>query len=282
MNRFLIGKIFIKFLRFSVPSVVSFCVVCCLLCGTSCHSIQDVVYVQGSEYSTLVNNNDYISKIKPGDKLSIIVNSKVPEVTQVFNMELLEQTLIAGGVVSTGSGYYGSPQTFEVNADGYINYPIFGLIKVDEKNRYQLQEEIKQLIVDNNYVKDPTVVINHTNRKYSVLGEVTSPGSFTDNMDRITVFDALSRAGDMTIMGDRHHVKLVRENHGKITSTNLDLTDKDIISSPYFYLEPNDILYVEPIHSQANNRIVSTLHNFYLTLIQTGVNIGRYIQRSTR
>lgn len=244
----------------------------------SCNSSKDVTYIQGSEYSDILNQNAYISKIKPGDNLSIIVNSKVPELGQPFNMELHDKPYIGDGIISAWS--VGNPVYFEVYTDGCINYPIFGRIKVDGLTRYQLQDTLTNLIQTNEYIKEPIVIVNFKERKYTVLGEVSRPGMYTYSQDRISIFDALSNAGDLTIMGNRHNIKLVREANGIITNTIIDITDKNLLSTSNLYIEPNDIIYVEPIRSQADNRIISTLHNFALQLLQTGMNIGRFIQRS--
>lgn len=244
----------------------------------SCNSSKDVTYLQGSDLQALINSNEYISKIKPGDNLSIIVNSKIPELTQPFNMQLLNSPYIGDGLINTYNT--GRPPLFEVYPDGCINYPIFGRIKVEGLSRYQLQDTIASLIISNELIKEPTVIVNFKERKYTVIGEVNRPGMYTYTQDRLTLFEALSTAGDLTIMGDRHRVKVVRETGGSISTTQVDITDKNILTDSSLFIEPNDVIYIEPIKSQANNRFISTLHNFTLQLVQTGVTIGRFIQRS--
>lgn len=243
----------------------------------SCNSSKDVVYFQGSEYAEIINQNPYMSKIKRGDFLRIIVNSTVPELAQPFNMPLQQRTYVPGGTVSGGAG--GSPVFFEVFQDGCINYPIFGRIQVDGLNRYQLQDTIESLIKTNDYIKDPKVLVSYKDRKFTVVGEVKSPGSYTFDKDRYTLFDALSQAGDLTIMGDRHNVKIVRERDGIINNTIVDLTNRNILSTPNLFIEANDIIYVEPIRSRADNRVISSLQTFGLSLTRIGVNIARYVRK---
>lgn len=240
----------------------------------SCNSTKDVVYIQGSDLQS--QTHSYEATIKPGDRLSIIVNSpQYPELAQQFNMQLMGPTLTPGTTINLWSG---APQPFEVNAAGCISYPYIGTLQVTGMTRKGLEQHITKFLQDEGYIKDPVVIVRFLDRQITVLGEVNRPGVYKYENDYLTLFEALSLAGDLTIYGERHNIKLIRETDGKTTTHVLDITDRNILKSPYFILQQNDQIYVEPIKVQANNRIISALHSFALQIVQTGVNIGRFIQ----
>lgn len=241
-----------------------------------CKSQKDVVYLQDSEKELIAQVNNYQATIKPGDRLSIIVNSPLyPELAQQFNMQLLSEPLTPSSTINLWSG---NPQPFEVNAEGCISYPYIGTLQVTGVTRKGLEEYITQFLQEEGFIKDPVVIVRIIDRKITVLGEVNRPGVYKYDNDYLTLFEALSLAGDLTIYGERHNIKLIREVNGKTTTQVLDITDRNILRSPYFFMQQNDQIYVEPIKVQANNRIISALHSFGLQIVQTGVNIGRFIQ----
>ncbi|MCK9414767.1 MAG: polysaccharide biosynthesis/export family protein, partial [Prolixibacteraceae bacterium] len=135
-------------------------------------------------------------------------------------------------------------QTYTVDSDGSINFPVIGKVQLAEKTKREavdlLQNKISEL------VKDPIVNIQIINYKVTVIGEVLKPGSYPVNSDRVTVLDAIGMANDLTIYGNRENVKVIRDNNGKQEVVTFDLTKSDFFSSPYFYLQQNDIVYVEP------------------------------------
>lgn len=243
-----------------------------------CKSQRDVVYIQGSEHQSL--SSEYTpATIKAGDFLSIIVNSpQYPELAQPFNMHRVQQTYAPGRSISRG-GEGGSPVPFEVNAEGFINYPYIGKLKVEGMTRRGLETHITNFLQQEGYISEPIVIVRFVERQVTILGEVKHPGVYQYENDRINILEALSMAGDMTIFGERKAVKLIREKEGKTTTHILDITDRNLFTSPYFYLQQNDQIYVEPIRSRADNRVISTLHNFGLSMIYMGVNIGRYIRK---
>lgn len=249
---------------------------CGTLCG--CNASKDVVYLQGSEYSSL--SSEYSpATIKPGDFLSIIVNSpRVPELAQPFNMHRVQNTFVPGSTVSRGVDG-GHPVPFEVNAEGYISYPYIGKLKVEGMTRRGLETYITNFLQQEEYINDPVVIVRFVERHITVLGEVKKPGVYEYENDRINILEALSMAGDMTIFGERRTVKLIRENEGKTSTHLLDITDRNLYNNPYFYLQQNDQIYVEPITSKANNRVISSLQTFGLSLTRIGIHIARYIRR---
>lgn len=233
-------------------------------CSTSRNKI---VYIQGAEeIGTFQNQNPYALSIQPDDKLTIIVSCKEPELAAPFNMMLNQRSFTTQGNV-TFSQNGGTPQIFWVDMEGNIQYPTIGKLNVKGMNRYDLQEYLQNYLQSNGYIQDPIVTVDFYNAKYSVLGEVTNPGQFTMTSDRVTLFDAIALARDLTIYGERDKVRVVRQEDGKQTVVTLDLKDPKVIESPYFYIHHNDVIYVEPNKTKASNREVSTLYSFGISIV---------------
>ena len=214
---------------------------CVVVLCTSCASSKKVVYLQDvvplkqqdieQKYEVYIHNDDL---------LAIMVNSKNPELALPFNMPMVTYQL--------GSNNGGQQRVlgYLVDTNGDIDFPILGKIHVEGLTRMQLTELVKSKLIEGDLIKDPIVTVQFLNFKVSVMGEVGRPGSFTISGDRITLLEALSMAGDLTIYGRRDRVGVIRENNGKRTILFHDLRSADIFNSPCYYLQQNDIVYVEP------------------------------------
>lgn len=220
-------------------------VTCLLVCVavffTACTSTKKILYLQDvvplkqqdieQKYEVIIHSDDL---------LAIMVNSRDPELALSFNMPMVTYQL---GSNSTGQqrvlGYL-------VDTNGDIDFPILGKIHVEGLTRMQLTELVKNKLIEGDLIKDPIVTVQFLNFKVSVMGEVGRPGSFTISGDRITLLEALSMAGDLTIYGRRDRVGVIRENNGKRTILFHDLRSAEIFNSPCYYLQQNDIVYVEP------------------------------------
>jgi polysaccharide export outer membrane protein len=244
---------------------------------TGCHSRENVVYIHNaSERGTQVNPYAYSAQIKCDDQLNIIVNSQDPELAAPFNMTLTQQAFTGGKTIASYSG--GTPQAFWVDANGDIEYPTMGKIHVLGMTRNELADSIQNYLKNNNLILDAVVNITFQNYKISVIGEVTRPGQFSFTQDRISIFDAIALAGDLTIFGERDKVRLIREENGGQTVYDIDLRDADLITSPYYYLHQNDVIYVEPNKSKATNREVSNLYTFGISLVSLAVTMATFIR----
>lgn len=236
-----------------------------MLCG--CGSRERIVYIQGAEeIGQFQNETQYALTIRPDDKLTIIVNCKEPELAAPFNMQLQQRAFTHGSNSYIGNNS-GNPQIFNVDRDGNIQYPTIGSLKVLGMTRSELQNYLQNYLVSNGYIQDPIVVVDFYGAKFSVLGEVARPGQFTMSSDRVTIFDAIAQAGDLTIFGERDKVRVIRDNAGKQEVVTLNMTDPDVIKSPYYYLRQNDVIYVEPNKTKASNREVSTLYTFGISIV---------------
>ena len=194
-------------------------------------------------------------RLYPEDKISIIVNSKVPELTALFNLPYTTRTLGSESTNSTNHGTSG----YIIKSDGTIDFPVLGLVQAAGKTRDELALYIKSELMDRNLVNDPIVTVEFINLQFSVMGEVRSPGSYKITRDRITLLDALSMAGDLNIDGKRDNVLVLRpDSSGNITAYNVDMRSFDNVkSSPAYYIHQNDYIYVEPNTKRANQSTIN-------------------------
>ena len=228
--------------------------VLCVLAG--CASQKQISYLQDvpDDYRQKITQ-DYDLKIHPDDLLSIMVNSKDPELAQMFNLPMVSYQ-----IANSNTGYAGGQNRvlgYLVDKEGYIDFPQLGVIRVQGMTRTELTKYIKNQLIEKGLMKDPIVTIQFLNFKVSVLGEVNLPGTFEITSDRITLLDALSLAGDLTVYGQRENVKVIREENGERVVASLDLRNKDLLSSPYYYLQQNDVVYVEPNKVKAGQREIN-------------------------
>lgn len=208
---------------------------------TACTSSKKILYLQDVQPLKQQDiENQYEVKIHNDDLLAIMVNSKNPELALPFNMPLISYQV---GYQNT---YTQRILGYLVDSDGNIDFPILGKIHAAGMTRKELTTYLKQRLIDEDYIKDPVVTVQFLNFKISVMGEVNRPGSFDISSDRITLLEALSKAGDLTIYGRRDRVAVIREVDGVRTILYHDLRSSDIFQSPCYYLQQNDIVYVEP------------------------------------
>lgn len=210
---------------------------------SACNAPKKVLYFQDTaafEQDSIIRDYDF--KIQPDDQFSIVVNSKFPELSLPYNLPIVTYQMGSSGSLSGSQQLLG----YIVDADGNINFPQLGIIKAAGLSRAELAEYIQNRLKTEGHIKDAVVTISPMNYRISVMGEVTRPGSYSFSTDRISLLDALSLAGDLTIYGKRDRVAVIREVDGVRSIQYLDLKSKTIFESPYFYLQPKDIVYVEP------------------------------------
>ena len=200
-------------------------------------------------------------KIQPGDKLSIVVNSRDPLLADLFNLP----------VISHRIGYQNSSNLsqqmscYTVDNSGEIDFPVIGKIIVKDKNREEIAATIKQTLISRNLVNDPVVTVEFANLNVNIIGEVNRPGRYAIEKDQVTLLDAISMAGDLTIFGQRENVIVMREEYGKQTSYQVNLTSADeLFASPVYYLKQNDVVYVNPNNARIRQSTVNG-NNTYST-----------------
>ena len=248
----------------------------------SCASQKRVIYLQDAQADEQIKiAQDYQIRIKPLDRLTVVVNSRDPELAAPFNTSTSLNSL-TGTPLSTYSSNSASLQIRTVDENGDLDMPIIGPIQCKGKTRSELAQEIADKIREGGYISDPTVNIQFADMKISVIGEVARPGQYDITNDRISLLDALSLAGDLTIYGVRSDVKVIREENGVRTTASLDLTSQDIYDSPYFYLQQNDVIYVKPNKYRAQAGEISQNRSFYISLVSTAVSVATLIVTLTR
>jgi polysaccharide export outer membrane protein len=216
----------------------------CLLVVFSSCTKRNLVYFsdlpQGTDFKTPVKNYS-APKIQADDILSITVSSLNPESNVLFNNILLPtaSSFANAQVVANkiDEGYL-------VDKNGSINFPVIGKINLAGLSKEEATEKMAGLIKE--HVKNPIVNIRFLNFKVTVIGEVTKPATFTVPTEKINVLEALGLAGDMTTYGRRENVLIIREKDGVRSTARINLNNKEVLTSPYFYLQQNDIVYVEP------------------------------------
>ena len=230
---------------------------CCAL--VSCKPSKKVVYMQDTANGAIhkIGANAGIV-VQPKDILNIIVASRNPELATAFNLPTYSYQ---AGSSKESYSYAQRTLGYLVDMDGSINFPILGRLKVSGLTREQVSEMIKQRLIQENFIKDAIVNTEFMNFKISVLGEVRSPGTFNISEDRITLLEALSRAGDLTIYGKRDNVLVRREKEGVVTFYRVDLRTGDFLHSPVYYLQQDDVVYVEPNNVQAAQAKINSNRN---------------------
>ena len=223
----------------------------CTLLLMGCDSYKKVAYLQDANLAGCmqVSGQMHDGRIMPKDMLTIVVSTTDPEAANIFNLTV--QSLYNN---SRSASLSQQPvlQQYLVSNDGAIEFPILGHLQVAGLTKSELEEFISDRLKA--YLQNPIVTVRMSSYKISVLGEVAHPGIFTVNYEKINIFEALALAGDLTIWGVRDNVKLIREDgSGHSEVVNLNLNKTDIVTSPYYYLQQNDILYVTPNKSKAKN-----------------------------
>lgn len=229
----------------------------CVLClgmTTSCISNKKMIYLQGAtqQYALPQEIMDYTElQVQPDDQLAISVASKDVELLARFN----NNTLIGGGNnsqtgtntvnVSSGVSY------FRVNKDGNIEFPIFGTIHVGGMTTGEISTMIQKRMIDEGYINDAVVNTKIMSFKVTVMGDVKNPGTQTYQGERLTILEALGKAGDLTNSAYRNNVLVIREENGQRKAFEVNLLDNQaVFNSPAYYLQQNDVIYVQPNKSQ--------------------------------
>ena len=252
---------------------------CCavLLMCASCGSTKEVptlAYFQNLKDSVgkLPDNvSNYKIKIQPDDELIITITSTLPEATAMYNLPLGNPSL-KGNINATQSPRI---QTHIVDRNGMIQLPVLGEIQAAGLSTKELEAVIKNRVSE--HVKDPFVRVEMINFTVNVMGEVRAPQRIVVGKERFSVLDALAAAGDLAEYGKRDNVLVIRTENGKSTYHRLNLTDGSIYASPYFYLQQNDVVYVEPNDIKIDNSKYNQFSAFKLSQLSTIVSLASVI-----
>lgn len=250
------------------------CLTLALFC--SCGSTKNVAYFKNLDRVDLSQSEFlYDARIMPKDILTITVNTSNPEAAAPFNLTVPSAYNQQGSVNWTSQ----TLQTYLVDNQGFIDYPVLGRIDVGGLTKSacekMIHDKIKPYLNEN---ENPVVTVRMANYKISVLGEVARPGMFTVSNEKINILEALAQAGDLTIYGVRDKVKLIRESEkGRKEIHTLNLNDANLISSPYYYLQQNDIVYVEPNKVKSQNSSIGSATNLWLSATGIVVSVASLV-----
>lgn len=201
-------------------------------------------------------------KIQPDDLLSITVSSMNPEANAVFNRGVILPVNAVSDHTVAGRTASMQGEGFLVDKSGFIEYPVIGKVNLGGLTKEEAKATLAGLLEE--YLNDPIVNIRYLNYSLTVIGEVNRPSTFTIPSESINILEALGMAGDMTAFGKRENVLIIRVENGVRTMTRLNLNDKEVTNSPYFYLRQNDVVYVEPdkmkqVQASTNTRTLSII-----------------------
>lgn len=243
-----------------------------LLAG--CTSYKSVPYLQNSDQINLESASfqPYDARIMPKDLLTITVNTTDPKASAPFNLTVQTSNAQITNVTSQAA-----LQQYLVDNFGNINFPVLGSLHLGGLTKNQAETLITERL--GAYLKEtPVVTVRMVNYKISVMGEVAKPGTFTVSNEKINVLEALAMAGDLTIYGVRDNVKLIREDEqGRRNIHTLNLNDANLILSPYYYMQQNDILYVTPNKAKAKNSDIGSSTTLWFSATSIMVSIASLI-----
>ena len=240
-----------------------------LLTAVSCGTPKEITYFQDLKpgQTQLAITDPVEIRVRPKDKLSILVNAPDPKLSNMFNLPIISQQVGQESAMGTSRGISG----YTVDSEGNISFPVLGKVRVDGMTREQIAEHLTTQLKEQELIKDPVVTVEFMNLFVSVMGEVNHAGRIKIDRDNMTILDALSEAGDLTIFGKRERVLVLRQENGKQHVYGVNLCDaRQIYSSPVYYLQQNDVVYVEPNDTKSRqstvngNTVRST--SFYLSL----------------
>lgn len=230
--------------------------VCAVMAAaTSCSTPKDVTYFQDATPETVISMAQAQPIVaRPGDKLVILVTTKDPKVSALFNLPTystrIEEPSQLGGQVISNTSVPESAQgvaSYTVSPEGYIDFPVLGKLKIEGMSRQEIAGYIKGELMGRDLVKDPTITVEFLNTGVNILGMVKTPGRYEINRDQFTVTDAIALAGDVSLNGMRNNIKVIRKENGKAKTYLIDLTNMEqTMNSPAYYLRQEDIIYVEP------------------------------------
>ena len=244
----------------------------CLAVG--CATSKQILYFQDIDDVQLNKlTTEYEAVIKKDDRLTIIISGPDKSVTQPYNLTL-------GEMSSSTAGYNPEQSTLSelVDPQGNIDFPILGKIHVEGMTRNDLVNYLTEEIGKD--VKEPIVYVGFKNYKITVLGEVRSPGTYTFDSEKVNILQALGRAGDLNLTAQREDILLIREVDGVQTHVRIDLRNSDILQSPYFYMQQNDVLYIPPSATRVMTATTATgIWSTILSSITTLIAIISFIGR---
>lgn len=246
-------------------NILLFTIVCAAF--TSCQSYKTIPYLQGLDSLNLakMQAEPHDARVMPQDLVSIVVSCSNPELATPFNLSV--QTAVS--IAQQNQTLTTQPvlQQYLVDSNGNIDFPVLGQLKIGGMTRTEIQDLVKSKLKP--YIKEePIVTVRLANFRVSVIGEVTEPGTYTIVNEKVNIFEALALAKDMTVYGRRDNVHVIREDaKGHKEVATLNLSNANILKSPYYYLQQNDIVYVTPNKAKATTADITSSTTIWFSII---------------
>lgn len=245
-----------------------------------CTSYQKSLYLQHEEVlNESTKGQLYDFRIIPKDELTIIVSTTDPEASAPFYRKIGQSK---EGGNSSNIGNNAKLLAYLVDNNGYIDFPVLGMVKVMGLSNRECEALLREKLQP--YLKEvPNVTVRTSNYKFSVLGEVNSPGTYTTDAEKVTIFEALAQAGDMTLFSIRDDVQLLREDSTGVRRVyHINLNEADVAQSPYFYLQQNDVIYVKPTKAKVRTNTFNSNASMWITILSVITSVTSLVLALTR
>lgn len=239
---------------------------------SGCNATKRIIYDFNNESAVKALVGDGQIRIKPHDRLTVVVSSQNPELAAPFNSASSFNSMTTNPLGASSVNGLQSVQVRTVDKDGMLEMPIIGKIDCANKTRDDIAAEIAKKIIDGGYINDAMVNIQFADMKVFVLGEVTRPGQYDITRDKVTILEALAMAGDMTIYGNRQNVTLIRQNDKAEKGYDiyeLDFLQGEMMASPAFFVQQGDVIYVQPNRYKAATAEINQNRTFWLSIVST-------------
>ena len=248
--------------------LIKLCFLCVLL--VSCNTSKEIVYFQDivvNQPEAIIGARDIT--VQPKDQISIMVSSKDPQLAALFNLTRVQYR--AGSSDLRFGNINGEISGYTLDDKGNIDFPVVGTLHIAGMTKSQIATLVKKRLMEENLVNDPVVTVEFMNLYFSVLGEVKTPGKYAITKDQITLLEAISMAGDLSIYGKRDAIFVIREENGERVTHWVDIRSKDLFNSPVYYLKQNDVVYVQPNKVRAGQ---STINENSVKSVSLWISIG--------
>ena len=244
-----------------------------LLQLSACVSKKDIIYFQNDEIDQSKVSNSYKTIIKPDDLLQITITALDIEAVRPFNLAAVTYATSSNSAIGVAQ-----QQTYLVDTKGEIEFPVLGKIKIGGLTRDETIDLLKSKLSPD-YIKEPNVNIGIANYKISVMGDVGRPGSYNIPNERITILDALALAGDINISGQRNNILIIREEEHKKVQYRVDIRSNNLLTSPVYYLQQNDVVYVEPNYARIQSASSNSNTSLFISITSLIVTVAALLIR---
>lgn len=231
-----------------------------LLHLAACVSKKDIIYFQNDSIDQSKVSNSYKTVIKPDDLLQITITALDVEAVRPFNLAAVTYSTTSNSAIGVAQ-----QQSYLVDTNGEIEFPVLGKIKIGGLTREETIKLLKEKLSPD-YIKEPNINIRIANYKITVLGDVQRPGSYNIPNERITILEAIGLAGDLNLSGNRNDILVQREENGKKVQYHVDLLSKNIFTSPVYYLQQNDVVYVEPNYARIQSASANSNTSLFISI----------------